>query len=207
MQRFSYVIFCCIDLLESLFCFVLPQSFVLLGILKVFFHISFAHLLHLLGWDYFWLFFFVALTQSIVMASFASQLVPSYFVVIFISQNFLLTTSYILFYNYFYITIYYAYGSFYLALQLLLYHDLSCLWFLLHHCSYLWLDCVMVILIYLPFFFPRIVPMVYFFVKFLCLFILFLDFYFFPSSKCLHIACNSKIQLIFSNIIKYFFLF
>jgi len=155
----------------------------------------FPHLLHLLGWDYFWLFFFVALTQSIVMASFASRLVPSYFVVIFISQNFLLTTSYILFYNYFYITIYYDYGWFYLALQLLLYHDLS----------YLWLDCIMVILIYLLFFSPHIVPMVYFFVKFLCLFNLFLDFYFFPLSKCLHIGCNSKIQLIFSNIIKYFF--
>ncbi len=134
VQRFSYVIFCCIELLESLFCSVLPRCFVSLGIFKVFSHISFTHLLHLLGWDYFWLFFFVALTQSIVMASFASWLVPSYFVVIFISQNFLLTTSYILFYitfisqfimlmvgfillcNYFYIMIYLACDSFYIII-------------------------------------------------------------------------------------------
>jgi hypothetical protein len=95
-----------------LFHFVLPQCFVLLGIFKVFFYISFTHLLHLFGWDYFWLFFFVALTQSIVMAFFASRLVPSYFAVIFISQIFLLTTSYILLYNYFYIIIYYVYDWF-----------------------------------------------------------------------------------------------
>jgi hypothetical protein len=49
------------------------------------------------------------------MASFASWLVLFDFAIIFISQFFLVTTSYILLHNYFYITIYYAYGWFYLA--------------------------------------------------------------------------------------------
>lgn len=110
-----FFLFC----IATMFCFIRDLQSFFLHILYI--PLTFIWLILLL------VVFFVALTQSIVMVFFASRLVPSYFTIIFISQVFLLTSSYIVLCNYFYITIYYVYGWFYLALQLLLYHNLSCL--------------------------------------------------------------------------------
>lgn len=95
------------------FCFVLPQCFVWLRIFKVFFCVSFTHLLHLFGWNYFWLFFFCC------------------FNTIHCHGFFCIMASSILFCNYFHITKFLINNQLYLILQLLLYHKLLCLWLVL----------------------------------------------------------------------------
>lgn len=193
---FLCYVFCCIDLLESFFIFCVATMFCFIRDLQSFF-------LHILYTPFtfirlrLFLVVFFCCFNTIHCHGFFLHHDQFHFILqlFFISQFFLLTTSYILLYNYFYITIYHVYCWFYLACDsfyiIVFTFDQIASWLFLFIYSL---------------FFPHIVLMVYFFVCLMCA-SLFLDFYFFPLRKDQHIGCNSKVQLTFSNIIKYFFLF